>query len=154
MESARPDATWLAMSVSVITAKISDIAAPARRPAPTPAQVLCVWCATANAAMAPTAMMPSAPRLSTPDFSVMSSPRAVMIRGVPATIVANSMEVTMLSIALSAFLDAQPALQPVLDEHIGSQQEEQQHALEYLGDRIGQAQILLRLLAADVEQRH
>ena len=71
------------------------IAAPANVPATTPAHVLPESCATANAAIAPTDMMPSAPRFSTPDFSVTSSPSAVMMSGVPAMIVANSIEVTM-----------------------------------------------------------
>ena len=78
------------------------IAAPATNPAATPAQVLPESCATANAAIAPTDMMPSAPRFSTPDFSVTSSPSAVMMSGVPAMIVAKSIEVTMLSIYLAA----------------------------------------------------
>ena len=85
--------------------KTKLIAAPAIMPAATPAQWLPESWATANAAIAPTDMMPSAPRFSTPDFSVMSSPSAVMMSGVPAMIVANSIEVTMLS-TVSSYLTA------------------------------------------------
>src|SRR4029450_13530991 len=90
-----PEATWFAISVRVKMAKMKLIAAPAIKPAVTPAQVLPESWATANAATAPTNMMPSAPRFSTPDFSVTSPPSAVMISGVPATLVANSTEVTI-----------------------------------------------------------
>jgi hypothetical protein len=48
--------------------------------------------AAAKPATAPTAIMPSAPRLSTPARSVTSSPRATMISGVPATSVAAMTE--------------------------------------------------------------
>jgi hypothetical protein len=42
----------------------------------------------------------------------------------------------------------------ILDQYVGTQQEEEQHALEDLRDRRRKAEILLRLLAADEEQRH
>src|SRR5215467_4734101 len=121
-------------------------------PAATPAQVLWLSCATANAATAPTAMMPSAPKFKTPDRSVISSPSAVMINGVPATMVANSIEVTIVSMALLGRLGG--AAQPVLNEHVRAEEKKQEHPLEHLGDRRRQAQVLLRLLAADVQQRH
>src|SRR5215831_10653052 len=152
IDKASPEATWLAISVSVTTAKISDIAPPATMPAATPAQVLWLSCATANAATAPTAIIPSAPKFNTPDRSVISSPSAVMINGVPATMVAKSIEVTIVSMALLRRLGG--ASQPVLNEHVRAEQEEQEHPLEHLRDRRRQGQVLLRLLAADVEQRH
>ena len=75
-DSARPDATWLACSVSVTTANTSESAAPASMPATTPSHGDLVVAATMNATTAPTSIIPSTPRFSTPDFSVTSSPSA------------------------------------------------------------------------------
>ncbi len=91
MESASPEATWLAMNVRAATAKMRPMAMPAAIPARMPRTGLPVCTVTAKAATAPMDMMPSVPRFRTPDFSVTSSPTAAMISGVPATMVANRM---------------------------------------------------------------
>ena len=83
-ESASPDATWFACSVSVTTANTSASAAPAIMPASTPSHGDLVVAATMNATTAPTSIIPSTPRFSTPDFSVTSSPSAAYTSGVPA----------------------------------------------------------------------
>ena len=70
---------------------------PAPMPAATPSQGLPLSWVTAKAATAPMAIMPSAPRLSTPAFSFTSRPSATMISGVPATTVENSIEVNRLA---------------------------------------------------------
>ena len=72
---ARPVATWLACSVKVSTAKISAIAAPAAAPAMKPTVALCVLSVAAKPEIAPTSIIPSMPRLSTPAFSTIVSPR-------------------------------------------------------------------------------
>ena len=83
-ESARPVATWFAISVSAIAPKISDVPAPAAMPAAMPSHGEPLFDATMNATTAPTSIIPSTPRFSTPDFSVTSSPSAANTRGVPA----------------------------------------------------------------------
>jgi hypothetical protein len=57
----KPEATWFASRVSVSTAKISAMSAPAAIPASVPTVALPEWWARANPAIAPTAIMPSAP---------------------------------------------------------------------------------------------
>ena len=44
---------------------------------------------------------------------------------------------------------ARHAPDAILDQHVGAQQEEEQHSLEHLRDRRRQVEILLRLLATD-----
>jgi hypothetical protein len=70
---------------------MNDIAAPAAIPATTPNQRFPVVTAVAKPAIAPTSIIPSTPRLSTPDFSVTSSPNAANTIGVPAAIAAARM---------------------------------------------------------------
>ena len=53
-------------------------------PRPTPSHGDLVVAVTMNATTAPTSIMPSTPRFSTPDFSVTSSPSAAYTSGVPA----------------------------------------------------------------------
>src|SRR5512145_3185555 len=114
---------------------------PAPRPARTPRKALWLWCVTAKATMAPTDMMPSAPRFSTPDFSVTSSPRAVMTSGVPATMVSKRMEVKRLCSMASRAPFAEAG--PEVDEHVRAEQEEKQESLEHLGDGGRQVHVLL-----------
>ena len=54
---------------------------------------------------------------------------------------------------MASYLPPLPA-QAVVDEDVGAEQEEQQHALEHHRDRRRQVEILLGLLPAEVEQRH
>jgi hypothetical protein len=81
MVSARPETIWLARSVITRNAWIDDSAAPTR-PATTTAAAsaipLFAWtCCTVQKPMtAPTSIIPSTPRLSTPDRSASSSPSA------------------------------------------------------------------------------
>src|SRR5262252_8114745 len=98
--------------------------------------------------------MPSAPRFNTPDFSVTSSPSATMMSGVPATMVAARIDVRMLSSIFRRLSLRQQRTQPIVDEHVRPEQEEEQHPLEHLRDRRRQAQILLRLFSAEVQERH
>ena len=74
--SASPVATWLATSERVSTAKISESAIAAAAPATMPIAELPVIVAVAKAVTAPVIIIPSTPRLRTPDFSVTSSPSA------------------------------------------------------------------------------
>jgi hypothetical protein len=93
IDSASPVATWFPISVSTTTANSQDINTPAAMPANTPSQRLPVSKVTAKPAIAPIDIMPSAPRFRTPDFSAINWPSATMISGVPATMVANRIEV-------------------------------------------------------------
>ena len=79
--SASPDTIWLARSVITRNAWIAAIAAPARQPPTTAASstiAVVAWTRwTAQKPItAPTSIIPSTPRLSTPDRSVSSSPSA------------------------------------------------------------------------------
>jgi hypothetical protein len=86
--SARPDTIWFARSVTTRNAWISAIAAPANAATaiaststsePAPRRL---WTAQ-NPVTAPTSIIPSTPRLSTPERSARSSPSAAKRRGVP-----------------------------------------------------------------------
>ena len=83
-DSANPVATWLAISDSASTAKTTDNAAAPIIPASTPSHGWPVFAATMNETTAPASIIPSTPRLSTPDFSTTSSPSAANTSGVPA----------------------------------------------------------------------
>src|ERR1039458_7391449 len=113
------------------------MAMPATMPAPIPSRGLPVLIVMAKAATAPTDMMPSAPRLRTPDFSVTNSPRAVRISGVPATMVAKRTAETRPGAMANPLLSSAVQPQPEVDEYVGSQNEEQQQTLEHFRDGIG-----------------
>ena len=89
MVRARPVATWLDCRPSTRIPKIADIPAPAMMPARIPRNALPVWCTVANATTAPTSIIPSTPRLSTPDFSVTISPMAANRSGVAAVMIVS-----------------------------------------------------------------
>ena len=91
MVSASPVATWLAASVRVSTPKMKAMAMPASAPTRTPSTPEPVETATAKAEIAPRIIMPSTPRLRTPDFSTTSSPRAAKSSGVAAPITVRKM---------------------------------------------------------------
>jgi hypothetical protein len=59
-----------------------------------------------------------------------------------------------MSTAMSRGLCAPGASAAIVDEDVGAEQKEQQHALKDLRDRRGKAQVLLRLFAAEIEQGH
>src|SRR5947209_4757218 len=84
MVNARPVATWLTASPSVIIAKIRDIDVPAMTPHSAPRRTEPVSQAPPKPQAAPTIIMPSTPRLRTPERSVTSSPVAAIRSGVDA----------------------------------------------------------------------
>ena len=92
--SASPVATWLTASPNVIIAKISDSNVPATIPQRAPRVVEPVSQAPANPQAAPTIIMPSTPRLSTPARSVTSSPVAAINNGVDAASTARTIAST------------------------------------------------------------
>src|SRR6476659_9661004 len=170
-DSARPVATWLARSVRATTAKITDSAAAANAPAATPSHGEWVCAATMNDAIAPTSIIPSTPRFSTPDFSTTSSPSAAYTSGVPAARLSSTscVNVSMLGrLSGQALRDRRGARAPwesegdrrcaassrcrrraarnahgIIDEYVGSEQEEQQRPLEQAGHRGGERQVHL-----------
>lgn len=94
MVSAKPVATWLTASPSAISAKISDISIPATMPKSAPMKIEPVSHAPPKPQAAPTIIMPSTPRLSTPERSVTSSPLAAIRSGVDAASTARMMAST------------------------------------------------------------
>ena len=86
--SARPETIWLARSVITRKAWIAAIAAPASAATTTAAASaipVFAWtcCTVQKPITAPTSIIPSTPRLSTPDRSASSSPSAAKSSGVP-----------------------------------------------------------------------
>src|SRR3712207_5796201 len=147
MVSARPQATWLARSVRVSRPKSAAIASPASAATSRPSSGLPVEAVAMKPAAAPTSIMPSTPRFSTPERSATSSPKPASSRGVAARSVATTR-------ARRANVSGMPPLrpdQPLVDEHVGAEQEEEQHALD--GARRGDRQLHgdLQLLAPQVE---
>src|ERR1700704_5846712 len=129
--SASPEATWLTARPSVISAKISDSRVPAAIPQMAPTVVDPVSHAPPNPHAAPTIIMPSRPRLRTPDRSVTSSPVAAINSGVDAA----STERMMASSSPTGHLsrrENQP--ETVENEGVEGENVEQQDALKHLGD--------------------
>src|ERR1700674_728609 len=129
--SARPVATWLTARPSVMTAKISDSSVPAAIPQMAPKMVEPVSQAPPNPQAAPTIIIPSTPRLSTPERSVTSSPVAAINSGVDAAsterMIASSSSTGHLSRS-----ENQP--EPVKDERVAGEHVEQQNSLKNLCD--------------------
>ena len=88
MLSARPVAYWLVFSQITSTPKAAASTAPASAPAAKPSQSLPVVTTVANPAMAAHSIMPSAPRFTTPAFSLIKRPSAASASTVPAFSVA------------------------------------------------------------------
>ena len=88
--SARPVAYWLVLSQITSRPNTAASSAPAPMPAPKASRSLPVCTAVAKPAMAATSISPSAPRLTTPARSLISSPRPAMASTVPAFSVAAS----------------------------------------------------------------
>src|ERR1700738_4457031 len=128
--SASPVATWLTARPSVIIAKISDSKVPATMPQR--ARRVCepVSQAPPNPQAAPTIIMPSTPRLSTPARSVTSSPVAAISKGVDAA----STERMMASSSPTGHLSGREnQTEPIENEGVASEHVEQQDALKHLG---------------------
>ena len=98
---------------------------------------------------APTIIMPSTPRLSTPERSVTSSPVAAISSGVDAASTDRMMASTSSTGHLTVREDQ---LEAVENEEIAGEHVEQQDALEDLGDVQRDLHCDLRLLAADKGQ--
>ena len=148
--SASPAAYWLVRKVSASTPNSIDEAAP---PASAPARIASgignPASATPKASAAPISIMPSMPRLRTPDFSTTSSPSAASTSGVAAMMV----PVKIADEQVHQRMPSDPA-DAVEDEEIGGQQEEQQDALEHPRQRRRQAERHLHGFAAEEKQRH
>src|SRR3954466_10586292 len=130
MVSARPVATWLTASPSAISANTSDISVPATMPNRAPMKIEPVSQAPPKPQAAPTIIMPSTPRLSTPERSVTSSPVAAISSGVDAASTAR-----MIASSSSTLHLPRPDDQPdtIEDERIAGEHVEQQDPLKYLG---------------------
>ena len=86
--TARPETIWFARSVMTRNAWISAIAAPASAATrtaavSTTAESPCTRWTAQKPITAPTSIIPSTPRLSTPERSASSSPSAANRSGVP-----------------------------------------------------------------------
>src|SRR4051812_34144515 len=150
MVSASPVATWLTASPSVIAAKTSDSAMPARMPHSAPTTSDPEISAPPKPQAAPTIIMPSTPRLSTPARSVTSSPMPASSSGVDAASTDRMMASNSPIGGLSLRHDQ---LDPVQNQRIAGQHIEQQDALEHLCHIEWNLHRDLRLLAADEGQR-
>src|SRR6516164_8969689 len=146
---ARPVATWLTASPSVITAKIRDIRVPAAMPQSAPTMIEPVSHAPAKPHAAPTIIMPSTPRLRTPERSVTSSPVAAIRSGVDAASTVRMMASTSSTCHLTIRKDKPEAVE---DQGITGEDVEQQDALKHLGDIQRDFHRDLGLLAADKGQ--
>ncbi len=98
--TARPETIWFTRMVIDNTAWMRAIAAPATMEArtassSTSAVAPCVFCETKNAVTAPMSIIPSTPRLSTPERSASSSPRPARTSGVPKAIADTRTAMTM-----------------------------------------------------------
>src|SRR5579863_4346110 len=146
MVKASPVATWLTASPSVISAKIKDINAPATIPQIAPMMIDPVSQAPPKAQAAPTIIMPSTPRLRTPERSVTSSPVAAISRGVDAASTDR-----MMGSSSSTWHLSRGRNQPntVEDQRIAGENVEQQDALKSLGHTEGYLHCDLGLFAAD-----
>src|SRR5215831_6160999 len=150
--SASPVATWLACSEIVSTPKASAASEPASTPAST-ASPRPPPCATAaNAATAPTSIIPSTPRLRTPERSVTSSPSAASISGIAAATALATSGLIESTVPLRERGAA--TVQPEVHQHLAAEEEHQEQPLEHERDRSRQLEGDLRRFAADIEQRH
>src|SRR5262245_23535443 len=173
MVSARPDATWLARSVSASTPNSAAITAPLAMAATKASVTLLVAMTVEKPAMAPTIIMPSTPRLSTPERSATSSPVAAMRSGVAAImalirmLARSSMGQALRSGQAPHGPDGRlrrgarggrgralrDPTRAVVNEHVDGKQEKQEHASEHGGGGTGQAHGDLGRLAANVSER-
>src|ERR1700749_1322555 len=99
---------------------------------------------------APTIIMPSTPRLSTPERPVTSSPAAAIRSGVDAASTDRMMASSSSTGHLSRRKDQAEAIE---DQGIAGEHVEQQDALKHLGDVQRDFHCDLGLLAADESKR-
>src|SRR6476660_8629658 len=156
---ARPLTTWLARSPTVTTAWREAIAAPARIAPRIPTQALPLQIVKATPASAPISIIPSTPRLRTPERSLSSSPRQAKRIAVPAGIAAARTATRKLidqTLSMDQLRLNRDALDvdPEVGQELASEQEEEDCALEHRSDRAGQADRGLELIAADQNDRH
>src|SRR5467141_3581215 len=144
--SARPVATWLTARPSVISAKTRDSNVPATMPQSAPMMVEPVSQAPPNPQAAPTIIMPSTPRLSTPARSVTSSPVAAISNGVDA---ASTARMIASSSPTGHLWRRGNQPEAVENERVAGEHVEQQDALKHLGDIQWNFHRDLGLLAAD-----
>src|SRR6266404_3907217 len=149
MVSARPAATWLTASPSVNNANTAESAAPAAIPHSAPIKVELVSQAPAKPQAAPMIIMPSTPRLSTPERSTTSSPAAASSSGVEAAITDRMMASSSPIRGLSIEFDEADAIE---DQGIAGEDIKQQDALEHLGEIERDLHRDLGLFAADEGQ--
>src|SRR6516225_9652218 len=150
MVKARPVATWLTASPSVISAKASDISVPATMPQSAPTKIDPDSHAPPKAQAAPTIIMPSTPRLRTPERSVTSSPVAAMRSGVDAASTDRMIASKSSTLHLSLRGNEPEAVE---NERVAGEHIEQQDALKHLGDVQWDFHRDLSLLAADEGKR-
>src|SRR5690606_654914 len=150
--SASPVATWLVTSVSVRKANSSENAAPTAMAANTPSHGEPVVCATAKPVTAPMIIMPSTPRLSTPERSTTSSPMAAIRSGVAAVAMVMKTASNMACLPYRAGTRPDEA-DTVVDQRVAGEHEEQDQPLEGAHHLVGQADRDLRRLPAEIGQR-
>ena len=134
--SARPVATWLVTSESVRNPNRRAKAAPTRTAANTPSQGEPVVMATPNPVTAPITIIPSTPRLRTPERSTTSSPIAAIKSGVAAVAMVIRTDSSMFR-GLPAPQGASGEPDPVVDQRVAAEHEEKQHALKRTGGLVG-----------------
>src|ERR1700736_4031687 len=144
--SASPVATWLTARPSVIMAKMRESKAPAMMPQIAPMMVEPVSQAPPNPQAAPTIIMPSTPRLSTPARSVTSSPVAAINSGVDAASTARMIASSSPTGHLSRWKNEPEVVE---NEGVAGEHVEQQDALKYLCDVQRDFHCDLGLLAAN-----
>src|SRR5579875_2034853 len=150
MVSASPVATWLAAKPRVMRANAAASATPAPIPATAPTSELPERMAAAKPQEAPMIIMPSTPRLSTPERSTTSSPTAASSSGVEAVI-------TVSRIASSSMAGDPAARAEETDaigrQHVAGEDIEEQHPFQHIGEIERHAQADLRRLAAEIGER-
>jgi hypothetical protein len=85
---AKPVAYWLVPSQITKPPNSAAKNAPAAIPAMKPSKIFPVWTTVAKPAIAAHSIMPSAPKLTTPAFSLINKPNAAIAKTVPALSVA------------------------------------------------------------------
>src|SRR5688572_8844256 len=106
--------------------------------------------APAKPQAAPTIIMPSTPRLRTPERSTTSSPQAAIRSGVEAEITVSRMASSR---PICPPMDRANEADAVGDHGVAGEHEEQQNTLEHLGEVEWHLETDLRALAADECQR-
>src|ERR1700755_101456 len=130
MVSASPVAAWVTARPSVINAKIRDINMPAAMPHSAPTMMDPDSHAPPKPQAAPMIIMPSTPRLRTPERSVTSSPVAAIRSGGDA----GSTDRMIASTSSTLHLCRRNQPEAVEDQGIAGEHVEQQDALKHLGD--------------------